>query len=66
MNNRHCNTKFDNTFIKLFILISKSFLPLYALTGLDLTTHYSAGGDDTTKPRHQGDFPIELVGLNIV
>jgi hypothetical protein len=36
----------------------KSFkkLPPEPLSGIDLTTPYSAGGDNTAKPRHQGNL----------
>jgi hypothetical protein len=30
-------------------------LPLYTPAGFDLTTHNSAGGDDTFRPRRQGN-----------
>jgi hypothetical protein len=38
---------------KMWLLFFKK-LTYYTLTGFDLTTHYSADGDDTTRPRHQG------------
>jgi hypothetical protein len=31
-------------------------LPPYTLAGFDLTTHNSAGGDDTTRPRRHSNF----------
>jgi hypothetical protein len=33
----------------------------YTLAGFDLTTHYSAGGDDVTRPRRQGNKYVFII-----
>jgi hypothetical protein len=35
---------------KLFI----NYHPMYSMAGFDLTAHFSAGGDDTTRARRHG------------